>query len=63
MRREKIEEARRLVEQMIAFGDAPVGLSAVAKLLDEGLTDEDGGDEMMWLGAEPPRLGIVGPPA
>jgi hypothetical protein len=64
MRREKIEEARRLVEQMLAFGDAPIGLAVVARLLDEALTDEDGqDDEMMWLGPEPPKFGIVRPPA
>jgi hypothetical protein len=63
MNREKVIEARRLVETMISFGDAPVGLAAVARLLDEGLTDEDGQDEMMWLGPEPPKFGIVRPPA
>jgi hypothetical protein len=63
MNREKVIEARRLCEQMLAFGDAPVGLAAVARLLDEALTDEDGEDEMMWLGPEPPKLGIVRPPA
>jgi hypothetical protein len=39
---------------MISFGDCPIGLVVVGRLLDEGLTDENGEDEMMWLGAEPP---------
>jgi hypothetical protein len=59
MDRSKVLEARRLVEQMIAFGDAPIGLEVVARLLDEGLTDEEGQDEMVWIGPEPPRFGIV----
>ena len=63
MRRDKIEEARRLVEQMLDRGDAPIGLVSVHTLLAEALAPEDGADEeeTMFLGAEPPRLGIVRP--
>jgi hypothetical protein len=38
-------------------------VAAVARLLDEALTNEDGEDEMMWLGPEPPAFGIMRPPA
>jgi hypothetical protein len=65
MRREKVEEARRLVEQMIDRGDAPIGLVSVHTLLAEALAPEDGAgdEETMYLGADPPKFGIVRPPA
>ena len=62
----KIEEARRLVEQMLDRGDAPIGLVSVHTLLAEALAPEDGADEeeeTMYLGDEPPAFGIVRPPA
>ena len=65
MRRDKIEEARRLVEQMLDRGDAPIGLVSVHTLLAEALAPEDGADEeeKVWIGAKPPAFGIVRPPA
>jgi hypothetical protein len=65
MDRAKIEEARRLVEQMIDRGDAPIGLVSVHTLLAEALAPEDGAGEveLVYIGADPPRLGIVRPPA
>jgi hypothetical protein len=55
MNREKVEEARRLVEQMLDRGDAPIGLVSVHTLLAEALAPEDGADEeTIWLGALPP---------
>ena len=61
----KIEEARRLVEQMLDRGDAPIGLVSVHTLLAEALA-EDGADEeeeTVYIGREPPAFGIVRPPA
>jgi len=39
---EKVEKALMLVDQMLDFGDAPIGLHEVRKLLAEAQAEDDG---------------------